>query len=324
MRLKIRNRIMMKLKLSGYKLEQRINIFLSGLRGYKRMEDREDTGIRKINRTRKEGATERRIQKMLGKTDWFRKKVNRDKKKEILKLGSGKVIKAPVIREVRKQKNKDDRPREIEAVLFVPYTRGGALQRKLQEVEDDFVAGTSKKKIKMVERGGVRLRDLLCQTDAWSKRRCERQTCLPCQSKEKDGGISCQKESITYRIKCMECGRQGKDAEYWGESARTGYKRGKEHLEGLVEENEDAPLWRHSVVFHEGAKNPEWYRMKVIRAHRTAMQRQIEEGVEIDHSKADILLNSKGEWNGSKLPKIVMETGKDINEDSFACGRRMM
>ena len=48
------------------------------------------------------------------------------------------------------------------------------------------------------------------------------------------------------------------------------------------------------------------------------------EGVEIDSSKADILLNSKGEWNGSKLPKIVMETGEDINEDSFACGRRMM
>ena len=222
------------------------------------MEMMEDTGIRKINRTRKEGATGRRIRKILGKTEWFRKKLNRNKNDEKLRRGSGKVGKAPVIKEVRRQKSKDEKPREIEAVLFVPYTRGGVLQKKLQEVEDKYVAGTNKKKIKMVERGGVRLRDLLCQKDAWSKRRCEIGSCLPCQSKEKDGGISCQKESITYRIICTECGKNGKDAKYWGESARTGYKRGREHLKGLAEENENAPLWRHTVVFHQGDKNQDW------------------------------------------------------------------
>ena len=36
-RVRIRNRMMMKMKLSGYKLEQRVNIFLSGLRGYKKI-----------------------------------------------------------------------------------------------------------------------------------------------------------------------------------------------------------------------------------------------------------------------------------------------
>ena len=60
----------------------------------------------------------------------------------------------------------------------------------------------------------------------------------------------------------MECGRKGTEAEYWGESARTGFKRGREHLDGLADENEKAPLWRHSVVFHQGEKNPEWYKMK--------------------------------------------------------------
>ena len=54
------------------------------------------------------------------------------------------------------------------------------------------------------------------------------------------------------------------------------------------------------------------------------MGRQIEEGVEIDSSKAVIIMNSKGEWNGSKLPKIVMETGEDIEEDTFSSGKRMM
>ena len=54
-----------------------------------------------------------------------------------------------MIQEIRKQRLKaDDKPREIEAVLFVPYTRWGTLQRKLQDVEDIYVAGTVKKKIK--------------------------------------------------------------------------------------------------------------------------------------------------------------------------------
>ena len=56
-----------------------MNIFLSGLRDYRKMEEREDAGIRKINRTRKEGATGRRVRKILGKTESFRKKTNRDK-----------------------------------------------------------------------------------------------------------------------------------------------------------------------------------------------------------------------------------------------------
>ena len=68
------------MRLSGYKTSQRVNIFLSGLKGYRRMEEREDARIQRINRTRKEGATGRRIQKVLGKTEWFRKNTNREKR----------------------------------------------------------------------------------------------------------------------------------------------------------------------------------------------------------------------------------------------------
>ena len=92
----------------------------------------------------------------------------------------------------------------------------------------------------------------------------------------------------------------GKKAEYWGESARNGFCRGKEHVKGLESENEKAPLWRHDVVFQGGMKEVDWYCMKVKKSHRTPLQRQIEEGVEIESSVAQIILNSKGEWNGSK------------------------
>ena len=45
---------------------------MSGLRGYRRMCETEDSGGRRINRTRKEGATVRRIKKVVGKTNWYK------------------------------------------------------------------------------------------------------------------------------------------------------------------------------------------------------------------------------------------------------------
>ena len=97
--------------------------------------------------------------------------------------------------------------RETEAVVFVPCTPGGALQSQLQVAEDKFIQGTKLKRIRMVERGGIKLKDLLSSKDPWEN-----------------------------------------------ESARTGYRRGKEHVEGLVKEWEKAPLWRHSAAFHRGSK----------------------------------------------------------------------
>ena len=53
------------------------------------------------------------------------------------------------------------------------------------------------------------------------------------------------------------------------------------------------------------------------------MSRQIEEGVEILNSKADIIMNAKGEWNGSKLPRILIERGDSIETDEDDPTNRM-
>ena len=71
---------------------------------------------------------------------------------------------------------------ETEAVVFVPCTYGGTLQRMIQEGEDKFIAGTNKKRIRVVERGGTKLQDLF-NYDPGKKSRCEREGCLPCRSK---------------------------------------------------------------------------------------------------------------------------------------------
>ena len=92
-------------------------------------------------------------------------------------------------------------------------------------------------------------------------------------------------------------------------------ERGKEYKDGLVRELEKAPLWRHARVFHSGQKQIAWYKMKVKKVHRTPLVRQVAEGAEIASCKADVEMNSKGEWNGSKLPRMVIEREDKVKLD---------
>ena len=85
--------------------------------------------------------------------------------------------------------------RETEAVVFVACTPNAELQKLLQAEEDRFIATTKLKRIRIVERGGTKLKDLLCSRDPWEGKRCEREDCLPCSGDENEGaGISCQKK----------------------------------------------------------------------------------------------------------------------------------
>ena len=57
--------------------------------------------------------------------------------------------------------------------------------------------------------------------------------------------------------------------------------------------------------------------MKVIRGHRTPLTRQIHESVAIENSSAEKLMNSKGEYNGSKIPRIVIEVGDQVETEDW-------
>ena len=52
--------------------------------------------------------------------------------------------------------------------------------------------------------------------------------------------------------------------------------------------------------------------MKLLRKHTKPLNRQIHEAVEIDNSTANIIMNSKSEWNGSRLPTITLEIGAQV------------
>ena len=125
---------------------------------------------------------------------------------------------------------------------------------------------------------------------------------------------SCMKENVLYSIHCEECRRVEKDVEYWGETGRDCYSRGEEHLRGCRERDEDNAMWKHVYDSHGGEGGEEMFSMKMEMGFKRPLARQIKEGVEIEMSR-NTLMNSKSEWNNSKIPRIVIEAGENQSED---------
>ena len=284
---------MKKMKRSGYSAKVRRNVALAGLKGYMNMVRTEAEGGRKVNRPRWEGARTRRYKKLGAKSNWFKKS---KKSKNDSREFSGGPKKCG--------RRVEGAEAEIETVMFVPHTPGGELARLLQEADDLFIKGKGIGRVRMVERGGTTLKDILCRTNPWATDGCGRgDSCFPCRGEGGRGG-NCQREGVVYKITCQECKSKGLSSYYVGESSRTAFLRGGEHLDDLRKKNIKSPLWKHCLEEH-GEKLVE-FSMKIVRSHKTPLTRQIHESVEIEHSSAKILLNSKSEYNGSRIPRIVL------------------
>ena len=81
-----------------------------------------------------------------------------------------------------------------EAVIFVQATPNSHLQRKYQkEIKRQGF------KIKVVEKAGIAIKRLLQWSDSCKSRQCETEDCLECRT---DGKEPCDRQSVTYEIKC--------------------------------------------------------------------------------------------------------------------------
>ena len=105
-------------------------------------------------------------------------------------------------------------------------------------------------------------------------------------------------------------------AEYWGETGRNCYLRGGEHWKGLRDKDEENAFWKHTWAKHRGEIDPEMFEMKLEGSFKKPLSRQIREGVELEMSVATMVMNSKSEWNHSRIPRIVIETGEELKNDN--------
>ena len=180
----------------------------------------------------------------------------------------------------------------FDTVIFVPATPGSQLKRRyMEEIKG---AGF---KIKVVEQSGVTLKRMLQRSNPFEVKDCNNTNCLVCSS---GGKGPCRGTGVTYELECQLCHHK-----YIGETSRSAYTRGKEHLRALQQKEENSVMWRHSCDKHGG--NVPGFTMNVTGIFRDdAMLRQISESVQINRVPQDRLINTRNKWSYVRIPRAVV------------------
>ena len=131
----------------------------------------------------------------------------------------------------------------------------------------------SKIPVKVAEKAGVKLAQVLMNTNPHQKEFCGWPGCPPCETmgEEDVGRSNCDKEGVVYSLQCKECPTED-TAVYFGETSSTGYVRGREHWAQYLHHSkgnisgQDSVLGRHVREVHDNNHDVE-FQMKVLSHH---------------------------------------------------------
>ena len=194
--------------------------------------------------------------------------------------------------------------------MFVPITKGGLLAKELRRREYELNKN-SKYRIKIVEDGGVKLKDFLVQKDPFPTLKCERKKCIICQSEESETlKFSCNSNNVGYKIECDTCSERGKFRVYEGESSRSARLRGGEHLADFENKRPKSVLLKHKLNEHQHEEMK--FKMKITKKFKDPLTRQANEAIRISYrnEKNGELLNSKSEFNHPPISRVIVEKRK--------------
>ena len=336
---------------SEYNWKQIREIVVSALTGYVRKVDRNKRTDKPRYRSDKQSLKNRVDKKLLEKLNWF-KKCKKD-----IEVDNGEIKNENEKirnrwRHYRRRKepissldNENVKCEPPKAVLFVQSTPNSELAQEIRKVIQDLKPWTGIN-IKVVERAGDKLQDLLHKSNPWDILDCERVKCFICSSVCSDDKIApkdCHKRSAVYETWCDICKNRNiegantvnpkvsekRDREedniensdyfkYIGETSRSCYERGLEHLKDLEFKRPKSHLLRHAIEEHpELDPDSIKFKMKILSFHKSAFERQIREAVLITEFAGPKLLNSKIEYNRSLIPQLSVKLGpnKSTSED---------
>ena len=104
-------------------------------------------------------------------------------------------------------------------------------------------------RVKLVERAGRSLKNLLWCADPWGGIPCTSLDCPVCTSDQETQ--ICKVPNIVYLNTCLICKEEGVTAQYVGETSRTLYERGKEHHADARKKNSDrSHIGTHMLEYH--------------------------------------------------------------------------
>ena len=218
---------------SGYSYIQIREIILSSLKGYARKEKLRDKNKRKY-KSASETLETRMEKKLIEAVAWYRQEMRKEENEEDWdddfkrEDGSwkqwrkeGKRNKTKINEDkMRNKKRKEEKERlkedkkivfgeeeeKYQTVIFIEHTEESTLAKRIREklrsIED-----IGRVKVKIVERAGDKIVDLLHRSNPWDNTDCERKDCLMCSSVTEGGrkGL-CKKRNVVYETYCEICG----------------------------------------------------------------------------------------------------------------------
>ena len=211
--LEIIEQLIQELKSSGYNRKQAKEIVCSGLKGWQSKYRKRKRNNQNFYRLAKETAQERMKKELMEKENWFKNNRDEESPAKSRKMNTGHLVSTKTQKKLYKNGHQVDlkekgkeKDMEITSVLFVPHTNDSILAKKIREKEEKIKDITGNR-IKVVERAGVKLQDILVK-DPWKGKDCGRQNCFVCTTKmltEKGERKDCTKRNVVYEIQCLTC-----------------------------------------------------------------------------------------------------------------------
>ena len=126
------------------------------------------------------------------------------------------------------------------SVLFVQHTPDSGLAKSMRKVLNDLKPWTNIS-VKVVERAGERIQDILHKSDPWGNRDCERGNCKVCETSVENEKIpfkNCTKRSVIYMTWYESCRMEKLKTDGDVETMENGEenKSGKEKNKGELRE----------------------------------------------------------------------------------------
>ena len=191
---------------SEYNWKQIREIIVSALLGYVRKVKRNEQTNKPRYRSGKQSLKNRVDKKLLEKLNWFKKNkknVEVENKEVICQNEKTKYRWSHYRRRkepIKSLDNKNMKSEPPKAVLFVQSTPNSELAHDIRKVIQDLKPWTGIN-IKVVERAGDKLQDLLHRSNPWDNIDCKREDCFLCNSACSDDKFipkDCHKRSAVY------------------------------------------------------------------------------------------------------------------------------
>ena len=197
---------------------------------------------------------------------------------------------------------------KFKSVLFVPPTPGGELCKRMQQIEQSLNCNGSSR-IKILEKGGIKVKNLVCKSNPYKPNPCEKPLCPVCHKGKyttlEEGGpsIDCRTNNVGYRFECENCKSCNKYSSYEGETARSIKTRAIEHVNDMIKMKVINPIVKHTKGNHPGCKPS--FKLKVTGVFHDALTRQADEASRIQMCKPSEVINNKAEFNHPPLDRLT-------------------